>query len=107
MAGTTHVVMKACCRHPFDKTPRKFWTAWPALSRSASIPARQVRYFPDGQFQSLKRLASRRGPGPGPFVQKVAEGSMPPWHSAEPPGTFLNERRVTSSERDIIIKWVD
>jgi hypothetical protein len=38
---------------------------------------------------------------------KVAEGSMPPWHSAEPPGTFLNERRLTSNERDIIIKWVD
>jgi hypothetical protein len=31
--------------------------------------------------------------------EKVSLGQMPPWHAAEPPGTFSNDRRLTSARR--------
>lgn len=38
---------------------------------------------------------------------KVAAGQMPPWHSTEPKGTFLNDRRMTDEEKNLIARWVD
>jgi hypothetical protein len=38
--------------------------------------------------------------------EKVALGNMPPWHSIEPRGTFLNDRRLTQEDRDTIVRWV-
>lgn len=38
---------------------------------------------------------------------KVASGQMPPWHSVDPKGTFLNDRRMTDEEKSIITRWVD
>ncbi|HKV04339.1 MAG TPA: cytochrome c [Candidatus Acidoferrales bacterium] len=38
--------------------------------------------------------------------EKVAQGNMPPWHSSDPRGTFLNDRRLTQDEKDTIIRWV-
>jgi hypothetical protein len=40
------------------------------------------------------------------IAEKVANGSMPPWHAAAPAGTFLNERRLTAGERETILQWV-
>src|SRR5262245_55256722 len=40
------------------------------------------------------------------IAEKVANGSMPPWHAQEPAGTFFNERRLTVAERDQILRWV-
>ena len=37
---------------------------------------------------------------------KIAEGAMPPWHAAMPPGTFLNERSLTAAEKSTILRWV-
>jgi hypothetical protein len=37
----------------------------------------------------------------------VAAGTMPPWHATEDRGTFSNDRRLTSQERETIIAWVD
>src|SRR5437016_11300293 len=34
--------------------------------------------------------------------EKVSLGQMPPWHSADPRGTFSNDRRLTDRERDTI-----
>ena len=38
---------------------------------------------------------------------KVMSGEMPPWHAAPSVGRFLNERRLTDAEREIIGEWVD
>ena len=40
------------------------------------------------------------------IAQKVAQGEMPPWHSTDPRGTFLNDRRLTPEEKDTILRWV-
>jgi hypothetical protein len=32
---------------------------------------------------------------------------MPPWHANAPLGAFLNDRRLSDSDRDTIIRWVD
>jgi Copper type II ascorbate-dependent monooxygenase, C-terminal domain len=37
--------------------------------------------------------------------EKVTLGQMPPWHSAEPRGTFSNDRRLSASEKDTLIQW--
>ena len=36
---------------------------------------------------------------------EVADGTMPPWHADAPHGSFLNERRLTAAEKDVILKW--
>jgi hypothetical protein len=36
---------------------------------------------------------------------RVAEGTMPPWHAEAAPGTFRNERRLTQAEKDTIVAW--
>ena len=37
----------------------------------------------------------------------VATGTMPPWHANADRGTFSNDRRLTSQERETIIAWAD
>lgn len=37
---------------------------------------------------------------------KVASGTMPPWHAEAPAGTFKNDRRLTQKEKDTIAAWV-
>jgi hypothetical protein len=39
--------------------------------------------------------------------EKVLTGQMPPWHAAEPRGTFANDRRLTDAEKNTLIAWVD
>ncbi len=39
------------------------------------------------------------------IVEKVAKGQMPPWHSTQPRGTFLNDRRLTDAEKEALVKW--
>ncbi len=38
---------------------------------------------------------------------EVNDGTMPPWHADAPHGSFLNERRLTAAEKDIIAKWAN
>ena len=38
--------------------------------------------------------------------EKVATGAMPPWHSAAPRGQFSNDRRLTDSEKESIMRWI-
>src|ERR1700741_1227059 len=38
--------------------------------------------------------------------RRVTDGTMPPWHSGEAPGTFLNERRLSPAQKTVIAKWV-
>jgi len=40
------------------------------------------------------------------IAEKVANGTMPPWHANAPSGTFLNERSLTAAERETILRWV-
>lgn len=40
------------------------------------------------------------------IVQRVRDGVMPPWHADAPEGTFRNERRLTTAEKDTIERWV-
>lgn len=37
--------------------------------------------------------------------RRVENGSMPPWHAEAAPGMFLNDRRLSATERDTIIRW--
>ena len=37
---------------------------------------------------------------------QVSRGTMPPWHADPAHGEFLNDRRLSASEKDIILKWV-
>ncbi|HWE51806.1 MAG TPA: hypothetical protein VG273_18575 [Bryobacteraceae bacterium] len=39
--------------------------------------------------------------------ERVALGTMPPWHSDAPRGTFENDRRLTEADKATILKWVD
>jgi hypothetical protein len=39
--------------------------------------------------------------------EKVSMGLMPPWHADAARGTFSNDRRLTDTEKDTLIKWVN
>ena len=39
--------------------------------------------------------------------EKVTLGQMPPWHAAQPRGTFSNDRRLTELEKTTLIRWTD
>jgi mono/diheme cytochrome c family protein len=54
---------------------------------------------------SLLTYADAR-PWAGAIGRQVAEGIMPPWHADAAPGTFENERRLTSEEKDLVARWV-
>jgi len=46
-----------------------------------------------------------------PYARSIRErielGTMPPWHAEAAPGTFLNERRLTASEKEILSRWAN
>jgi len=39
--------------------------------------------------------------------EKVAIGSMPPWHATQPHGTFSNDRRLSEQDKDTLLRWAD
>lgn len=39
--------------------------------------------------------------------EQVVTGQMPPWHATQPHGTFLNDRRLSDKEKDVLVRWVD
>lgn len=39
--------------------------------------------------------------------EKVLLGQMPPWHSTDSHGTFANDRRLSESEKNTVIRWAD
>ena len=38
---------------------------------------------------------------------RVAAGTMPPWHADPAYGQFANDRRLTDDDRDTVVRWVD
>ena len=36
---------------------------------------------------------------------RIELGAMPPWHAEAPEGTFVNERRLTTEEKQTLIQW--
>ena len=40
------------------------------------------------------------------IADMVSAGQMPPWHADAPRGTFHNDRRLTETEKQTILKWV-
>src|SRR5262252_10446104 len=46
-----------------------------------------------------------------PYARSIRErvelGTMPPWHADAPPGTFLNERRLSAAEKEILSRWAN
>lgn len=40
------------------------------------------------------------------IATRVANGTMPPWHADPSHGDFLNDRRLSSAEKDTILTWV-
>src|SRR5262249_30671563 len=55
---------------------------------------------------SLLTYADAR-PWPRSIATQVAKGAMPPWHAEPAQGDFVNDRRLTSVEKDTIVKWVN
>lgn len=39
--------------------------------------------------------------------EQVASGQMPPWHAVGAHGTFANDRRLSKSEKDTVLRWVN
>lgn len=39
--------------------------------------------------------------------EKVSLGQMPPWHADAPHGKFLNDRRLSDRDKEILLSWVD
>lgn len=39
------------------------------------------------------------------ILNAVTKGTMPPWHTDAPAGTFHNERILTQSERNTLVNW--
>ena len=39
--------------------------------------------------------------------EKVAVGSMPPWHATQAHGVFENDRRLSDKDKDTLIRWAD
>lgn len=39
--------------------------------------------------------------------EMVSRGQMPPWHAEQPHGTFLNDRRLTDTDKGTLVAWVD
>jgi len=39
--------------------------------------------------------------------EKVSQGQMPPWHAANPRGTFSNDRRLSAVEKTTLIRWTE
>jgi len=37
----------------------------------------------------------------------VATGQMPPWHAEGPRGVFRNDRRLSDSDKQTILRWID
>jgi hypothetical protein len=40
------------------------------------------------------------------IANRVADGTMPPWHADPAHGEVLNDRRLNASEKDAIVRWV-
>jgi len=40
------------------------------------------------------------------IAMRVSRGTMPPWHADPTHGEFLNDRRLTDTQKDTILKWV-
>ena len=40
------------------------------------------------------------------LAERIADGSMPPWHADPRFGAFANERRLSSHERRLIDAWI-
>jgi hypothetical protein len=60
-----------------------------------------------GQFapMSLLTYADAR-PWIRSIAKRVGDGTMPPWHSDQPQGRFLNDRRLAPEEKDTILAWI-
>jgi tetratricopeptide (TPR) repeat protein len=56
--------------------------------------------FPLETYQDVKNTAALIAPA-------VAAGSMPPWLPAPGAGEFSGERRLTPTERGMLLQWVD
>ena len=39
--------------------------------------------------------------------QRVLDGSMPPWHADPACGKFLNDRRLSDEEKQLLLSWID
>src|SRR5438132_3184923 len=40
------------------------------------------------------------------IATRVSAGTMPPWHADPSTGEFLNDRRLTSAEKETLLAWV-
>jgi hypothetical protein len=41
------------------------------------------------------------------IATQVSKGAMPPWHADPSHGAFLNDRRISESEKKTLVAWVD
>ncbi|REJ93549.1 MAG: hypothetical protein DWQ29_03670 [Planctomycetota bacterium] len=70
--------------------------------------ARCVECHRDGEIAPFTLTTYEDVAGWGEMIAEVVEqGRMPPWHAAPEHGTFLNNRRLSDEERQLIFQWVD
>jgi mono/diheme cytochrome c family protein len=43
----------------------------------------------------------------GEIGDAIAAGYMPPWHAEGPHGIFRNDRRLSTADKDTILKWIE
>lgn len=41
------------------------------------------------------------------ILETIDDGRMPPWHAADPAGSFRNENRMEPHEREVIATWIE
>jgi hypothetical protein len=58
-----------------------------------------------GPFSLLDYESAK--PKLGKMKAMVRSGRMPPWQATGPRGVFRNDRRLTDSEKDLIVRWLD
>jgi hypothetical protein len=89
-----------------------------APARSGSIPTFNTEVAPilyknctschrPGEIGPMSLLTyTEARPWAKSIGNQVARGVMPPWHADPSHGEFLNDRRLSAADKDVIAKWV-
>src|SRR5262245_12697626 len=63
---------------------------------------------PQGEIAPMSLLTYKEArPWARSIATKVKSGAMPPWHADPAIGHFINERRLTEEQKNLIAKWAD
>ncbi len=93
------------------------WAAFTQLTQASSAPTFSKDVAPilyahcaschrPGDIAPMSLLTYEEArPWAKSIREQVSLGHMPPWHSVDARGTFSNDRRLTTAEKDTLIQW--